>query len=187
MAKAYYYNTINDFLSTSTEAIQGKILINDEFRATTEQRNAWMDEIEIMKNQLSLLQEDGSIIFEYTVPRIGSRIDVTIILHGIIFVLEFKVNAIDYLSEDEEQVVDYALDLKYFHEESEKRYIVPILVATEAPVYGNNITIFDDLILDTFLANKTNLAGIIAAVLRRVKFNDKQMHGLIQDIDLPRL
>lgn len=172
MAKAYYYNTINDFLSTSTEAIQGKILINDEFRATTEQRNAWMDEIEIMKNQLSLLQEDGSIIFEYTVPRIGSRIDVTIILHGIIFVLEFKVNATDYLSEGEEQVVDYALDLKYFHEESEKRYIVPILVATEAPIYGNSITIFDDLILDTLLANKTNLAGIIAAVLRRVKFND---------------
>ena len=172
MAKAYYFNSISNYLNTSTEAIQGKILINDEFRATIEQRNAWIDEIEIMKNQLSLLHEDGSIIFEYTVPRIGSRIDVTLIIRGIIFVLEFKVNATEYLSEDEEQVVDYALDLKYFHEESEKRYIAPILVATEAPVFGNNITIFDDLILDTLLANKTNLAGIIATVLRRVKSDD---------------
>ena len=76
MAKAYYNSSITDFLNASTEAIQGAILIKDEFRATTEQRNAWQDEIRILKEQLALLGEEGSIIFEYTVPRIGSRIDV---------------------------------------------------------------------------------------------------------------
>ena len=144
MAKAYYASSIKDFIRSSTEAIQGKILIKDEFRATQEQRNAWLSEIEILKKQLALLNEDGSIIFEYTVPRIGSRIDVTCILHGIIFVLEFKVNADSYLPDDEEQVVDYALDLKYFHEESENRYIVPILIATNAQDYGTTISIFED-------------------------------------------
>lgn len=172
MAKAYYASSIRDFLNSSTEAIQGKILIKDEFRATTEQRNAWLSEIEILKNQLSLLNEDGSIIFEYTVPRIGSRIDVTCILRGIIFVLEFKVNSTDYLPDDEEQVVDYALDFKYFHEESEHRYIVPILVATDAIEYGTTITIFEDKILDTILANSSNIAEKISTVLRRINADD---------------
>ena len=168
MSKAYYDNSISGFLNSSTEAIQGAILIKDEFRATTEQRNAWIEEIEIMKDQLSLLDEEGSIIFEYTVPRIGSRIDVTCLIHGIIFVLEFKVGAGSYLMDDEEQVVDYALDLKYFHEESEKRYIVPILVATEAKSVGMIGTIFDDKIFDTIRANKGNIAEKIRAALRIV-------------------
>lgn len=149
MAKAYYSDAIKNFLKTSEEAIYGAILIQDEFRATNEQRFAWRKEIAYLKDQLAKLGIDGSIIFEYTVPRIGSRIDVTCIINGIIFVLEFKVNATTFSMNDEEQVVDYALDLKYFHEESEHRHIVPILVATDATSYGTHITIFDDKILDT--------------------------------------
>lgn len=168
MAKAYYDSSITGFLKASTEAIQGAILINDEFRATTEQRNAWEDEILILKEQLALLGEEGSIIFEYTVPRIGSRIDVTCIIRGIIFVLEFKVNASSYLLDDEEQAVDYALDLKYFHEESEHRYIVPVLVATDAPEVSTTINIFKDKIVDTIRANATNIAEKIAMVLNAI-------------------
>lgn len=168
MAKAYYDSSITDFLKASTEAIQGAILINDEFRATTEQRNAWEDEILILKEQLALLGEEGSIIFEYTVPRIGSRIDVTCIIRGIIFVLEFKVNASSYLLDDEEQAVDYALDLKYFHEESEHRYIVPVLVATNAPAVSTTISIFKDKIVDTIRANASNIAEKIATVLNAI-------------------
>ena len=175
MSKAYYAASISDFLCSSTEAIQGAILIQDEFRATIEQRNAWKDEIDILKDQLSRLGREGSIIFEYTVPRIGSRIDVTCIIQGIIFVLEFKVGAGQYLPEDEEQAVDYALDLKYFHEASEKRYIVPILVATKAPSYGSTITIFDDLILDIVLANKENIAERIGMVLKRLPLVDDDL------------
>ena len=112
MSKAYYSSTIKDFLCASEQAIFGAILIKDEFRSTIEQRYAWQKEIEILKTQLSLLGEEGFIIFEYTVPRIGSRIDVTCIIRGIIFVMEFKVNATEYLMDDEEQAVDDALDLK---------------------------------------------------------------------------
>ena len=171
MAKAYYSSSIADFLKASSEAVLGAILVKDEFRATVEQRNVWHDEIEILKDQLAVLGEGGDIVFEYTVPRIGSRIDVTLIIKGIIFVLEFKGNEKEYLPADEEQAVDYALDLKYFHEESEHRHIVPILVATDAPDYNNNITIFDDNILDILLANAGNIAEIIGAVLRRIPAN----------------
>lgn len=165
MAKSYYDSSISDFLLTSNEAIQGNILIKDEFRATEEQKYAWEREIQILKRQLKALGEEGSIIFEYTIPRIGSRIDVTLIIRGIIFVLEFKVNATSYLMDDEEQVVDYALDLKYFHEESENRHIVPILVSTAAPAVGMTNTIFNDKVFDTVRANAYDIAEKIRTVL----------------------
>ena len=165
MPKAYYDNTISGFLSTSDETILGRLLISDEFRTTTEQKNSWRSEIEILKRQLRHVP-DGSIIFEYTIPRIGDRIDVACIINGIIFALEFKVNNTEYLPADEEQVVDYALDLKYFHEESEHRHIVPMLIATDAAPFGTTITIFDDKILDTILCNKDNIAEKINAILR---------------------
>lgn len=172
MAKAYYSSSISDYLNASSEAILGRILIEDEFHATDEQKLAWKEEIGILKEQLTLLQEQGSIIFEYTVPRIGSRIDVVCLIRGIVFVLEFKVNADKFLMDDEEQAVDYALDLKYFHEESEHRYIAPILVATEATSVGTPITIFDDRILDTIRANSGNIAEKISAVLRAVNCDE---------------
>lgn len=165
MPKAYYDNTISGFLITSDETILGRLLISDEFKTTAEQKNSWRSEIEILKRQLRHVQ-DGSIIFEYTIPRIGDRIDVACIINGIIFVLEFKVNNVEYLPTDEEQVVDYALDLKYFHEESEHRHIVPMLIATDAAPFGTTITIFDDKILDTVLCNKDNIAEKINAILR---------------------
>lgn len=165
MPKAYYDNTISGFLGTSDETILGRLMISDEFRTTIEQKNSWRSEIEILKRQLRHVP-DGSIIFEYTIPRIGDRIDVTCIINGIIFALEFKVNNTEYLPADEEQVVDYALDLKYFHEESEHRHIVPMLIATDAAPFGTAVTIFDDKILDTILCNKDNIAEKINAILR---------------------
>ena len=106
MPKAYYDNSISGFLNTSDETILGRLLISDEFRTTTEQKNAWRDEICILKKQLSSVP-DGSIVFEYTIPRIGDRIDVVCLIRGIVFVLEFKVNQEEYLPYDEEQVVQW--------------------------------------------------------------------------------
>ena len=84
MAKAYYASSIRDFLDSTPITVHGHILIQDEMRATTEQKNAWRDEIAILQKQLRALPGDGSIIFEYTVPRIGSRI-VQIQVRGMVF------------------------------------------------------------------------------------------------------
>ena len=74
--------------------------------------------------------EPGQIIFEYNIPRLGKRIDVVLLLRGIIFCLEFKVGQKDALQADVEQVLDYALDLKNFHLLRQDRTIVPILLPT---------------------------------------------------------
>ena len=55
-----------------------------------------------------------------------------LLLGPIIFVIEFKVGERSFTQAAVEQVWDYALDLKNFHEASHAAAIVPILLATEA-------------------------------------------------------
>ncbi len=92
--------------------------------------------------------------FEYTVPRIGHRIGVVCIVNGVIFLLEFKVGDRKYKKATEDQVMGYALDLKYFHEENKDRYIIPVSIPTEAPKVQNKFIIMDDRIAKVFLYNK---------------------------------
>ena len=131
MERFFYQNNITGFLVDSEDTILGALARNNSFDLVDLQRNAWLYEISFLKNLLHD-EKSGHIIFEYSIPRLGKRIDVVLLLHGIVFALEFKVGADEYLRQDLEQVWDYALDLKNFHEASRNLTIVPILVATEA-------------------------------------------------------
>src|SRR4030065_11809 len=82
--------------------------------------------------KLHLSHYQGAIYFEYAIPRMGKRIDVLLIIGSVIFVLEFKVGEMEFPSYAIDQVWDYALDLKNFHETSHEQYIAPVLIATEA-------------------------------------------------------
>ncbi|HQR41608.1 MAG TPA: hypothetical protein PLX97_02965, partial [Gemmatales bacterium] len=62
----------------------------------------------------------------------GKRIDVVLLIGPIVFVLEFKIGESEFASHSIDQVFDYALDLKNFHEASHDKYIAPILIATNA-------------------------------------------------------
>jgi hypothetical protein len=51
--------------------------------ALTTTRDAWKAEIEIMKSVVSYFRDDnGQIIFEYDIPRLGKRIDVVLLYRG---------------------------------------------------------------------------------------------------------
>ena len=39
----------------------------------------------------NLARGRGNVFFEYAIPRMGKRVDVILLLNGIVFVLEFKV------------------------------------------------------------------------------------------------
>lgn len=95
------------------------------------QRNSWLAQIDILKRELSGL-DGGYIAFEYSIPRMGRRIDNVLIYRDCVYLLEFKVGASNYSADAIEQVTDYALDLKNFHLESRDCTLVPVLVATEA-------------------------------------------------------
>ena len=116
-----------------------------------------------MKRELSQFL-DGYIIFEYTIPRIGNRIDNIVIYKGIIFLLEFKVGEKKYPSYAIEQVTDYAFDLSCFHKESHNRLLVPILISTKAHSVKQEIRISKDNVLETICCNEYEIAKYITEV-----------------------
>ena len=132
MQRYYYSDTVANFLAQSQEYILGILAKNNLFDLNSLQRNTWISEIELLKRELEGLN-DGTIVFEYTIPRIGKRIDNVLIHHDQIFLLEFKVGESEYTKHATEQIIDYALDLKNFHKESHSKTLIPILVSTCAP------------------------------------------------------
>jgi DUF2075 family protein len=125
-----YHETIDNFLLSSTNEIVGTITRSNEFDVTFLQNKSWEQQIPILKK--ALIEFEGEILFEVAIPRMGKRIDTLIIIENVVFVIEFKVGESNFLSNNVEQVWDYALDLKNFHKTSHRVVLVPILIATEA-------------------------------------------------------
>ena len=111
--KAYYCNSIPGFIHDNSTSIIGQ-LVKHSFEVNKDQSDAWENQISELQNRLEKCGMEGDIIFEYDIVRLGKRIDVGLLLRGIIFCLEFKVGKKDVLQTDLEQVMDYALDLKNF-------------------------------------------------------------------------
>ena len=156
MSRSYYFVDITKFLEEETYSILGKLAKNHQFDLEEQQRNAWIREIEILKKELKNLNS-ADILFEYSIPRMGKRADVILILNGLIFVMEFKINEKQYRNYDIDQCFDYVLDLKYFHEQSQNVKIIPVLIAADACDYNNIFEQYDDGVFKPIKCNKTNL------------------------------
>lgn len=165
MNRAYYSDSIQNFIISSPNEILGIISGNSEFSDEQTQKESW--KYQIISLQKILSQLSGSIYFEYAIPRMGKRIDVLLIINSIIFVLEYKVGEKEYHSHAIDQVWDYALDLKNFHETSHDKIIIPILVSTHAK--SADILVFTtpktDNLLNPTKCNNESLAAIINSAL----------------------
>jgi hypothetical protein len=126
----WYGTSITEFAGASAEKIVGQLTLNSSFDIDRSQAAAWLTEIEFLQSKLIDLA--GSIFFEFNIPRMGRRIDVVLLIGPVIFAVEFKVGEKTFDRSAIEQVWDYGLDLKNFHEASHDASIVPILIATEA-------------------------------------------------------
>jgi hypothetical protein len=130
-SRAWYGAPVGQFLGTGADAIVGELVRHGTFTIRPEQADAWRAQIDFLRGRLAGLA--GSLFFEFSIPRMGRRIDVVLLIGPVVFVVEFKVGASAFDRAAIEQVWDYALDLKNFHEASHDPAIVPILVATDAP------------------------------------------------------
>jgi hypothetical protein len=128
--RSYYQATISAFLIADVNSIIGQLTVASGHDVQQLQLSAWKDQIEILKSQLKKFE--GSIFFEFVIPRMGKRVDVVIILDNVVVLLEFKSGETNYKVKDIDQVWDYALDLKCFHSTSHRARLVPVLVATNA-------------------------------------------------------
>lgn len=157
-----YGGAIDAFLKTANRAVIGGLTVSSAFAVEAPQVRAWQQTIDILKQSLADIADAGHVYLEFDIPRLGRRVDAVVIVKHVVFVIEFKVGANTFQRTDLDQVVDYALDLKHFHEPSHRVPLVPVLVATEA------------LIADLHMASDPAAEGLCAPVccngdeLRRV-------------------
>lgn len=130
MNRSYYQNTTDKFLAEDANSIFGQLAKNHQHDLEDLQKNAWLKQIDFLKS--SLKDIEGKLYFEFSIPRMGKRVDNILISKNFIFVIEFKVGDTHYTKEAQYQTIDYCLDLLNFHEGSHNKTIIPILVATKA-------------------------------------------------------
>lgn len=131
MRDSYYSSPIKDFLCAPQDKILGELTRAHHHALEHQQRNAWLAQIEILKEQLREVR-DGQIFFEFAIPRMGKRADTVLLYRGMLFVVEFKVGSETFDQYAVDQVHDYALDLKNFHLGSHGVPIIPVLCASSA-------------------------------------------------------
>ncbi len=129
-SRAWYSASIAEFLSADLDSIVGKLTRNSDFAVLQSQRDAWLGQIHLLRDHLDGLT--GSLFMEFSIPRMGRRIDTVLLIGPIVFAIEFKVGDSVFDRSAVDHVWDYALDLKNFHEASHATSIVPILIATAA-------------------------------------------------------
>ena len=177
--RCLYSATFKDFINQDVATILGTLHNNYHGQTLTTTNDAWKGEIEIMQQVLLPWEEDinAQIIFEYDIPRLGKRIDVVLLLHGLIFCLEFKVGKSREYQADIEQVMDYALDLKNFHKYSHDRIIVPILIPTRHQNYTTNFqpSIYNNQIYNPMVSGQEHLEELINNVLINANAKKSQL------------
>jgi hypothetical protein len=174
MSRAYYNTSIGAFLQADESSIIGDLSSAHRQNLLHTQKEAWSQQIKLLKQALTSTTPNGHVFFEFMIPRMGRRADALIILDGVIFVLEFKVGANTYNYADRTQAAGYALDLKHFHADSHNKYIVPILICTNAINQNATLLFSSELVANVLCSSGTNLAELLnktAAQLSLPEFN----------------
>ena len=168
--RSFFSSSLLDFLEYRSDSIVGELSKYHSQDLVQLQASAWIEQIDILKKQLSRFASNSSaVFFEFGIPRMGKRADVVLVIGGLVFVLEFKVGASAYLNHDKDQVLDYGLDLKHFHAGSHDAVVIPMLVATEAPpidAQSQPYTIDQDALTSLLCANKANVGDLVQRCLQ---------------------
>ncbi len=160
MKRADYQSSQQRFVFDSSDSIIGSLTANSRFPVDLKQRNAWLAIIAHLKTAIADLR-DAYVFLEFTIPRMGRRVDAVLLSRGCVFVLEYKVGSQHFYPADIDQVVGYALDLKNFHEPSHTLPILPILIATNAEPQASRLEMSEDRVCEPILSNGPDLSGLL--------------------------
>ena len=168
MSRYYYAENITTFIKEPENNILSVLVRANEFDLGQTQRDAWLEEIRILKK--SLVATNGHIYFEYSIPRMGRRIDVVVLTKTVLFVIEFKVGETTYPASALDQVWDYALDLKNFHEGSHACHVLPVLLSTKANErpFALTLTAQNDKLFIPVCANADTINTVFQATIETI-------------------
>jgi hypothetical protein len=168
LARFWYGSAIAEFLKADPDIIIAQMVRNGEFDLLSTQRDAWLFQIKFLQSQLANLT--GSLFLEFSIPRMGRRIDAALLVGGVIFVIEFKVGAQEFDRAAVDQAWDYALDLKNFHEASHSVSIIPILIATESTTsIPLLLQTYEDKVYHPLCVHARNFREVLDFVLQTVR------------------
>jgi len=161
--KAYYSASSTEFLADDPDRILGVLTTQHHHALEGQQRFAWIEQLHVLGHALQSVQ--GALFLECYIPRMGKRADAVFVTMHAVFVLEFKVGASEHHRAGLDQVEDYALDLKNFHEGSHDAFVVPILVSTNACSSPVRTPIFaSDRVAQPLTTNSADLALLLETV-----------------------
>lgn len=168
--------SIGEFLSLSLEDFLGRLTkkhLGHHSNLVSNQKVAWEKEYDDLQSILKDIDgKRGRIIFEYSIPSLPKTIDVVLLLGGIIFVIEYKANSTGENDLAKRQTKGYALRLKFFHSRSNDKWIVPILVSTDAPDKQFELKRSDaDMVYEIITCNSANLKTVLDTVLTETEFD----------------
>lgn len=170
MNRAYYSSTIADLIDKPTDEILGQLTgsaVADGWAVEKNQVEAWLEQIALLKATLAAHRDAGAVYLEYVIPRLGRRIDALALIRSVMFVIEFKVGEEDFKASARAQVLDYALDLKNFHEMSHAVPIAPVIVSTKAESLpaSASYTAHGDSVMRPIESTAESLGEVIQRVL----------------------
>ena len=166
-SRAWYGSSVAEFLETHPDTIVGRLATNSDFALLPTQRDAWLAEIAFL--QANLCGLTGELFLEFNIPRMGRRVDAVLLVGPVVFVVEFKVGETGFDRVAVDQVWDYALDLKNFHEASHDVSLVPILIATaaiESPSF--NLHVDEDKVYRPISVHAASFREAIDASLKAI-------------------
>src|SRR5438445_5938077 len=109
-SRAWYGAPIPEFLLMDSDTIVGRLTRNCDFPVLPTQRDAWLEQIRLLQSQLVGLT--GSLFLEFSIPRMGGRIDIVLMINQIIFVVEFTVEDVAFVRAALDPDWDYGFYLK---------------------------------------------------------------------------
>ncbi len=128
LQRAWYAASFDVFSAQSNDEIVGRLTQQSNHAVDLAQRDAWLAEIDLLRRWLK--GRTGTLLLEFNIPRMGLRADAVLVIAGCIVILEFKVGDSTVGQSALNQVWQYALDIKNFHETSHGLPVIPVLVPT---------------------------------------------------------
>jgi hypothetical protein len=171
---AYVRVRAAEFLEQDPHALLGQLqraYAEDGFVSLyTKQTIAWASIIPLLRTELASLvlerpdAREWALLLEFPLYRLRKRIDLVILAHKMVVVVEAKVGENDFKRADERQVEEYALDLRDFHAGSTQLQLMPVLWCTASKKYASPFCRWPGAVGPVFRVGEHGLAGLLRAI-----------------------
>lgn len=174
MRRAFHSEPVSSLLARSPSEVLKDIIAGSAefgFSVNDAQRSAWAEEVGSLVSSLTGIV--GQVYFEFEIPRMDRRADVVLLLGGAVVVLEFKTGKSGAHVEAVDQVWDYALDLKNFHQPTHDLPIIPIVVASGSVSSNNELAPCDhpDRVWNPVIASLGSLPRLLHDICTKFRDN----------------